>query len=202
MAELARPRLLEDTASTMMVNFRSLRDSGITWEALAGTPVDRVQARAGHEHIDTTIGYVKAVEDLNGKFGAPFAPLPFGPTGPTIRPSATRRAENKLRLLDSNRQGSYDSRETQVDSGNVEADLALDLAPRLIRPREAKRVLANVFAAPGRVRVGKRTISITLHPAGTTNELNAIRDWLADLNSQNLVLPADPLRRRLRFQSP
>jgi integrase len=78
LAELKRPRLLEDTATTMKVNFRSLRDSGITWEALAGTPVDRIQARAGHEHLDTTIGYVKAVEDLSGKFGAPFAPLQFG----------------------------------------------------------------------------------------------------------------------------
>ena len=62
----------------MRVNFRSLRDSDITWEALAGTPVDRIQSRPGHEHISTTLGYVKAVEDLKGKFGTPFAPLPFG----------------------------------------------------------------------------------------------------------------------------
>jgi integrase len=105
LAEVNRPRLLEDTATTMMVNFRSLRDSGITWEALAGTPVDRIQARAGHEHIATTLAYVKAVEDLKGKFGVPFGPLPFGPTGPTgpsNGPSAPRRAESKLRLLDSN----------------------------------------------------------------------------------------------------
>jgi hypothetical protein len=60
-----RPR--EDTATTMKVNFRSLRDSGITWEALAQTPVDRIQARAGHEEIGTTSGYVKAAEDLRGE---------------------------------------------------------------------------------------------------------------------------------------
>jgi integrase len=76
LAKVTRPRLLEDTATTVMVNFRSLRDSGITWEALEGTPVDRIQARAGHEHISTTIGYVKAVEDLKGRFGTPFGPLP------------------------------------------------------------------------------------------------------------------------------
>jgi len=70
-AKLERVRLFEDTATTMAINFRSLRDSGITWEALAGTPVDRIQARAGHEHIATTLGYVKAVEDLRGKFGHP-----------------------------------------------------------------------------------------------------------------------------------
>lgn len=63
LADLTRPRLPEDTATTMMVNSRSLRDSGITWEALAGTPVDRIQARAGHEHIATTLNYAKAVEE-------------------------------------------------------------------------------------------------------------------------------------------
>ena len=102
LAKLNRPRLLEDTATTMRVNFRSLRDSGITWEALAGTPVERIQARAGHEHISTTIGYVKSVEDLHGRFGTPFGPLPFGPKGPPIGPKAPDRAKKKLRLLDSN----------------------------------------------------------------------------------------------------
>jgi len=116
-AGIDRPRLLEDTATTMRVNFRSLRDSGITWEALAGTPIDRIQARAGHEHIATTLGYVKAVEDLKGKFGVPFAPLPFAssaePTraaiGPRIGPSRPRGSRiprnprtSLLRLLDSN----------------------------------------------------------------------------------------------------
>src|SRR4029077_15931941 len=51
LAGVDRVRLLEDSATTMRVNFRSLRDSGITWEALAGRPVDRIQSRAGHEHI-------------------------------------------------------------------------------------------------------------------------------------------------------
>ena len=102
LAKLDRPRLLEDTATTMPVNFRSLRDSGITWEALARTPVERIQARAGHEHVSTTIEYVKAVEDLHGKFGMPFAPLPFGPNSPPIGPKVHKTAENKLRLLDSN----------------------------------------------------------------------------------------------------
>jgi hypothetical protein len=37
LAGIERPRLYDDTATTLRVNFRSLRDSGITWEALAGT---------------------------------------------------------------------------------------------------------------------------------------------------------------------
>jgi hypothetical protein len=114
LAGVDRPRIFEDTATTIRINFRSLRDSGITWEALAGTPVDRIQSRAGHEHIATTLGYVKAVEDLRGKFGAPFAPLSFcappaTSIGPRIGPSDRSTTKMvgastgyKLRLLDSN----------------------------------------------------------------------------------------------------
>jgi integrase len=109
LARVDRLRLLEDTDTTIRINFRSLRDSGITWEALAGTPIDRIQSRAGHEHIATTLGYVKAVEDLKGKFGTPFGPLPFGAIGPRFGPSdrlpsgnPMNKGQDTLRLLDSN----------------------------------------------------------------------------------------------------
>lgn len=71
-----RARLHTTTATTMMVNFRSWRDTGITWLALAGTPIERIQRRAGHKSISTTIGYVKMAEDLAGRVGVPFPTLP------------------------------------------------------------------------------------------------------------------------------
>ena len=43
---------------------------------MSGIGVDRIMRRAGHEHIQTTMGYVKQAEDLGGPLGAPFAPLP------------------------------------------------------------------------------------------------------------------------------
>jgi hypothetical protein len=68
---------------------------GITWEALAGTSVDRIQSRAGHEHIATTLGYVKARRGSQGQIRNAFAPLPFAhdtmlirvAIGPRIGPS-------------------------------------------------------------------------------------------------------------------
>lgn len=61
----------------MPVGFRSLRDTGITWLALAGVPLQHMQRRAGHDGMDTTMGYVKEAEDLSGgAIGTPFAPLP------------------------------------------------------------------------------------------------------------------------------
>lgn len=75
-AGCTRPRLFENTATTMAVNFRSLRDSGITWLALSGVDVLKIQRRAGHESIETTLGYVKQAEDLTGQIGEPFGPLP------------------------------------------------------------------------------------------------------------------------------
>jgi hypothetical protein len=62
--------------TSLPVNFRSCRDTGITWLALAGVSLQAVRARAGHEDVETTLGYVKMAEDLTGKVGAPFPPLP------------------------------------------------------------------------------------------------------------------------------
>jgi hypothetical protein len=76
LAQLERPRLREETATTMQINFRSWRDTGITWLALAGVDVARMQRRAGHDSISTTLGYVKMAEDLTGSIGEPFPALP------------------------------------------------------------------------------------------------------------------------------
>ena len=40
-------------SATMRINLRSLRDSGITWEALAGTSVDRISVESrARTHLD------------------------------------------------------------------------------------------------------------------------------------------------------
>lgn len=84
LAGITRPRLFETTATTMAVNFRSLRDSGITWLALAGVDSIRMMRRAGHESVSTTLGYVKQAEDVNGTMGEPFGALPEALTGVAI----------------------------------------------------------------------------------------------------------------------
>lgn len=88
----------------------------------------------------------------------------------------------------------------RIACANAEADLAADLAPALRRPREAKKLLANLFAAPGRVRVGADHITLTLLPATNTIEAEALDDLFAKLDARNLVLPGDPRQRVLRFR--
>ena len=75
-AKIQRARLTEQSATTMQINFRSCRDTGITWLALQGVDLAKMQRRAGHERIETTSGYVKAAEDLTGSIGEPFPRLP------------------------------------------------------------------------------------------------------------------------------
>ena len=76
LAGVVRPALHTSTMTSARVTFRSWRDSGITWLALAGVEVARIARRAGHEDIRMTMRYVKQVEDLVGDLGEPFAPLP------------------------------------------------------------------------------------------------------------------------------
>jgi hypothetical protein len=87
----------------------------------------------------------------------------------------------------------------RVVCANVEADLAALLAPHLTRPREAKRVLANIFAAPAKVAVTEQAIHVRLAPAANRSEREAIGHLFTALNQRNLVLPSDPLSLPLRF---
>jgi hypothetical protein len=83
---------------------------------------------------------------------------------------------------------------------NVETDLATLLAPHLPIPAEAKRALANIFAAPGSVHVNERRITVALQPAGTKSELHAFGAFLGRCNRLRLQLPGDTKRRPLRFR--
>jgi hypothetical protein len=89
----------------------------------------------------------------------------------------------------------------RIAAANAEADLAEWLAPHLPRAAEAKKTLANLFVAPGRVHVGARTIRIDLAPAGTTSEHRAFAALFAAVNRADLILPGDSNRRMLRFGS-
>ncbi|MBC8425637.1 helix-turn-helix domain-containing protein [bacterium] len=88
----------------------------------------------------------------------------------------------------------------RIACANVESDLALLLAPNLPRPAEAKMVLANLARAPAEVRVGRRSITVTLAPAGTDAERSAFEGLLERLSARKLSLPRDSQRRALVFR--
>jgi integrase len=89
-ANVTRPRLTESTGSTMPVNFRSCHDSGITWLALAGVALPKVQRRVGHDDISTTLGCVFAgKEPRNRAEGG----------SRTARKALERRLLSKIRRL-------------------------------------------------------------------------------------------------------
>lgn len=121
------------------------------------------------------------------------------PSTPKKAPLANTELADKLVKHASNYKTTLDS--IRIACANAEADLAGELAPFLSRPREAKRALRNLILAPGHIRLGKRTITVTLLPAGNTNELAAFDRFLDVISRQNHVLPGDPLGRRLRFRS-
>ena len=56
----------------------------ITWLALSNVDVGKMQRRAGHDSLETTMGYVKAAEDLSGAAGQPFPALPAGLLWPSL----------------------------------------------------------------------------------------------------------------------
>jgi hypothetical protein len=88
----------------------------------------------------------------------------------------------------------------RVVCANIESDLATLIAPHSGRPREAKKVIANILAAPGKVIVTDKAIHVRLAPAANRSERVAIRSLFIAINLRELVLPSDPKRLPLRFE--
>ena len=88
---------------------------------------------------------------------------------------------------------------TRVVCANAEADLAARLAPHMTRPREAKKLVANLLAAPGNVAVTGDAIHVRLAPAANRSERVAIGHLFTSFNARGLSLPGDSKRLPLRF---
>ncbi len=88
----------------------------------------------------------------------------------------------------------------RVVCANAESELAARLAPQLRRPAEAKKLIANLFAAPGKVAVTEHAIHVRLAPAANRSERIAFQHLFDHLNQRGLVLPSDHKRLPLRFE--
>jgi transposase len=88
----------------------------------------------------------------------------------------------------------------RIALANAESDLATWLAPHLRNPREAKKTLATLLAAPGVVQLGARTVKVTLAPAGTARDQAGFAALLDRVNAIKPTLPGDPSGRRLLFK--
>jgi transposase len=122
------------------------------------------------------------------------------------RPHVPKRAPVKDTSLAGKLVRHVGSYKTTIDTlrvalANAESELAARLASSLPRPAEAKKTLANLFAAPGRVRLTPRAIHIDLAPAASPTERDALDQLLRDLDALDLTLPGDPEQRRLRFRA-
>jgi hypothetical protein len=89
----------------------------------------------------------------------------------------------------------------RIVCANAESELAAVVARHMRRPREAKKLLANLFAAPGRVAVTEHAVIVRLAPAANRSELDAIQHLLEHLNRRGLILPSDHKRLPLRFET-
>ncbi len=89
----------------------------------------------------------------------------------------------------------------RIACANAEAELAASLTEHLEREAEAKKVLSNVFKAPGRVRALKGSIVVELSVAANESERESLHRFFADLDQLRLTLPGDPSGRPLRFRS-
>ena len=112
---------------------------------------------------------------------------------PSLPPSAPLQ-DTELASTLTRHKGDYKATidSVRITCANIEADLALRLGPHMKRPEEAKKLIANLFCAPGSVQVLKHQIRVRLDPAGTSAERAALAVILAELSLLNLRLPGHP----------
>lgn len=90
-AGVTRAELFTTDETRKNITFHDLRATGITWAAIRGDGLERIQYRAGHATASTTQGYIREAEAVGAAVGEVFPELPlsvrslFGPG-----PGATR----------------------------------------------------------------------------------------------------------------
>jgi hypothetical protein len=78
-AGVTRDELFEASMTRKPLTWHDARATGITWLAVAGLDATKIQRRAGHTTIETTMGCIREAESFAGEaFGPPFPPLPLG----------------------------------------------------------------------------------------------------------------------------
>jgi integrase len=90
-AGITRARLTADNETEEPIDFRSLRDSHATWQAIAGLSPKVIQRRLGHRSGGTTDRYIKAAHAFDAEaIGKPF-PVLSGPlSGPRHHEAPTK----------------------------------------------------------------------------------------------------------------
>jgi len=116
---------------------------------------------------------------------------------PAVAPVSETPLAGKLRRHELGYKNVLDTLRTAL--ANLESDFALLLAKHLDRPREAKKLLATLFAAPGTVHLGSRGVTVRLMPAATDAERASLRAFLAEVTRLHLSLPGEPDRRSLTW---
>lgn len=77
-AGVSRPELFATTVARKAITWHDLRATYATWCAIRGDAPLTIRQRAGHESLDTTMGYVRAAEVLDRELvGEVFPPLPL-----------------------------------------------------------------------------------------------------------------------------
>ncbi len=94
-AGVTRTELFATTETRKRITFHDLRATFCTWSAIRGDEPLKIRARAGHEDLETTMGYVRVAELLDRELvGEVFPALPRLDSSPDSSPGEGCGAES------------------------------------------------------------------------------------------------------------
>lgn len=161
-------------------------NEGDARRALARLPADHPRRAVAEEDLAEALRLQQDLEALR-----PYMPTHAPVENTELADTLVRHTGQRKAVIDVIR----------VVCANAESDLAALIAPHLRRPREAKKIVANLLAAPGQVIVTEAAIRVRLAPAANRSERRAIAAMLAAFNQRGLTLPGDRRGLPLRFET-
>ena len=151
-AGVTREELFVTDATRKNMTFHDLRATGITWAAVRGDELSKIQRRAGHTTPGTTDLYIREADAIRQGFGEVFPPLPTELLGgaegaPPVEPGGNRSG-NRSGEMENGPEPQRFRAVTLVRGGGLEPPRCYSLAPQASASANSAILATDAVYAP------------------------------------------------------
>jgi hypothetical protein len=99
-AKVKREALFSTDSTRKRLRFHDLRSTGLTWLAIRGDDVLKLQQRAGHSSFEMTQKYIRTAEAVGEVIGNVFPPLPAALLGSFVSTNRPEEAQVSVTIVE------------------------------------------------------------------------------------------------------
>ncbi|MDE2104563.1 MAG: tyrosine-type recombinase/integrase [Patescibacteria group bacterium] len=192
LAGCVRERLNARSNAELRLRFRSWRDAGITWSIVRGDDVVKVQRRAGHKLIATTMRYIVEAENRGATFGTPFPPLPVSLLGATASKQSSKLDAVVAQAAGTAQDSGCRRRESKTPESTVDPGYSAAISE--VNGDEGPQQVADKSLMPGPLDAGLDALDVVeaalakaLGEAAAAGRFDVVAQLARELEARRLV---------------